>query len=165
MSDVGIDKAHATELPAVLVTIQGVVADGMTRFVHECAVSDSHHVPTHAWVDGRAVLFVGGVPAVVVPVTPPGGIDTTSVGAGPVSGSVTNTGQLIRGVRTVIVSVTFPAGVYTSGTVSTTELIGCACAGAVPLVPIVPTVVVSIAYPSSLDAQIVVALHLTGWTI
>ena len=51
MCDVGVDQAHATELPAVFVTFHGVDTDRVGGLVHEGAVSDGKHVATQAGAD------------------------------------------------------------------------------------------------------------------
>jgi len=162
VSHVGVDEAHAAEFPAVFVAVDGVGADGVSGLVHEGTVSGGHHVSAQGWVDGGAVLLIRNISTVVVPVTPPCGVDTPAVGTLPLSGGVTHTVQLVTGVVTVVVSVTLPAGVDTFGAIGAFELVGGAGTGAVPLVPVVPAVVVSVTDPGGLDTQEVVTLDLTG---
>jgi len=164
--DVWVDwHAEATEFPAVFVSINGVHTDGVSSLVHESAVTGSHHVTTQAGVDGGAVHLISGITTVIISIASPGGVNTTSVTAFPLSGGVTGARKLIRGIGTVIVSVTFPSGVNTFGTISAFELGIRAGTGAVPLIPVISAVVVSIANPGSLDTQVVVALDLTLGTL
>jgi len=157
--------AEAAEFPAVFVSINGVHTDGMSSLVHESAVTGSHHVVAETGVDGGAVDLVRSITTVVVSVASPGGVDTTSVTAFPLSGGVTGARKLIRTIVTVIVSITHPSFVNAFGTVFAFVLKVIAVTSAVPLIPVVAAVVISITNPGGLDTQVVVTLDLSRGTI
>merc|ERR1719331_433494 len=95
----------------------------------------------------------------------PGGVNTTSVTAFPLSGGITSARKLIRSIVTVIVAITHPSFVNAFGTVSAFVLKVIAVTSAVPLIPVVTAVVVSITNPGGLDTQVVVTLDLSRGAI
>jgi len=165
VSEVVCGDAEVAEFPAVFVSISSIQADGVGGLVHESAVTGSHHVTTQAGVDGGAVHLISGITTVVISIASPGGVNTTSVTAFPLSGGVTSARKLIRSIVTIIVSVTHPSFVNAFGTVFAFVLKVIAVTSAVPLIPVVATVVISITNPGGLDTQVVVTLDLSRGTI
>lgn len=162
VSDVWVDHAQVTELPAVFVSIHSIQTDGVSCFVHQSTVADGEHVATQTGVEGGASKLIRGVTTIIVFVTFPVDWDTWAVGAFKLGVLITYAVELVTGVSTISVSVTLPSGVDTLGAVSTFELSRGAGAGAVPLVPVVATVVVAITQPRALDTQEVVTVDLPG---
>jgi len=167
MSHHGVGDALVAELSAEFVPVHGIEADGVLGLVHQGAVSERQHVTAQGWVDGGADMggLIGGIPTIIVSVTLPCGIDTSTVGALPFLLCIAHTSQLIGRVLAIIVSITLPPGVDTFGLVGAVELIRSTRGRAVLLVPAISAVIVAVTDPGLLDTQVVVALDLASGTL
>lgn len=153
------------EFPAVFVSLDGVHTDGVGCLVHESAVANGEHVVAETGVDGGTAKLIRSITTVIVSVAPPCCVNASSVGTFPVVDRVTSASKFVTGIKTVIVSITLPSGIDTSGCISTFELSAGAGASAVSLVPAISAIIISVTNPGSFDTEEVVTLDLAGWAL
>lgn len=97
--------ADVTEFPAVPVSVDKIVTDGVRRGVHAVTVLECQYVQTYTRVNGRTVILVRKIATVIVSVTFVTLRNTLSLGAFKLGGWA-STAYFVTSVTTVVVIIT-----------------------------------------------------------